>query len=193
MTHTPATDPVSAREFATRLFNRAAQAGMLEPRHPGNTPLTRQIETTARNWVETVRAQLDTAPPGDALDLIVSYDLVHRVAYRRPADTDTVNRCVMRAFEAHLHGDTTVDKYALYRTVAQQLRARNTVFFGRPLQWASAMLAKWYANFRTGISEVAQPAYDTRQQVDILLGENLRAFDPDPALYKHRLTLLQPL
>lgn len=75
-----------------------------------------------------------------------AYDLAHRLAYCSPADRSILNRHLLEAFDARIHGNKTVDEYVLYRCIDRRLLQRDKVFFDKPLVWTSHCLSDWFAN-----------------------------------------------
>ncbi len=139
---------------------------------------TSALRKTAKTWLTETTVALPTYTPGSALTITNCYDLIHRIAYRTPANQAILNRYILRALEASLHKDPSVDLYQLHRTVTDQITNHNPTFLAaRPLQWQCQYLDHWHKQFRYGRSLTPLSPYDTIQRVSILLTANLWPYE----------------
>lgn len=142
----------------------------------------------ARSWVDAVRARLDAMPPGEAMEMLEPYDLMYRVGHRRPMPRELADRHILRAFEARLTGDETVNEYHLYRLVRDQLKRKNPVYYDRPLQWYIATLDRWYETMRCPGGADTLPDLDIIEILGLLMSEDLTPFTPgDQDRFKRQL------
>ena len=51
---------------------------------------------------------------------------------------------IVADFEARIRGDKSIDPYLLYRGINAGIAKRDPRYLGRPLQWSTAMLDRWY-------------------------------------------------
>lgn len=178
------TDITSVRESAKSLIESAAACGLLTSVKTRQSAEGQSIIATARVWVDKVSRHFQCYSPGEALSILSSFDVLHRVVYLQPADKNTTNQIKKEALDAYIHGDKSVDVYDLYEAIGVELRSHNIAFIDRPLAWSSEALGRWYRNFSSGKSAMSQSPYDTMRQVRILLDEDLFAFAPDPVHFK---------
>lgn len=203
---TPAPSPDDLSGLASLIFAEASVAGMLV--NPGPlTPDMRAVRESAREWIEKVETSIDAFTPGDALALTGPFDMIHRIAFGRPARAPFLDRYRLAAFEARIRGDKTVCPYTLHRIISAEIKRGNPLYLGRPLDWKSDLLRRWHTLHRFGPSLTPTPMRqqphpsdesrmqtaanaddDTRQRVAILLESDLYAFEAsnEPA-YKLRL------
>ena len=126
--------------------------------------------------------------PGEALHHLLETDLLHQNRYGTHADRSHLDWIILDAFEAYIRGDKTVDVYELQAAIAQQLRRRNKVFLGRPLQWNSLILSRWHRQFRNGRPIVPMTEEDRRARVTALLAADLWPFETrNTSVYKQQL------
>lgn len=131
------------------------------------------LQTVAKEWIRQTDKVIDSHAPADALEVISFYDLIHRIAYGRPALPEIINRHVLRAFDSMIRGDKDIDRYTLFRQIALGLNRKDKAYTGRPLQWHSICLDRWHTQFNSGFSSEPLSEYDTIQRVSILLESNL--------------------
>ena len=165
----------------------------------------KRVRRESKDWLKAVRKQIDIMPVGDALKLLGTYDSVHRVAYGTPSDPTFLNRYTMAAFESRIRGNKEVDPYILYRQINAGIVRRDPLYLGRPLQWSTAILDRWYkelsgsysnqsgginnrskgsTNLNTGCcsfngeaSKVADTLYDRLQKASILMETDLWVYE----------------
>ncbi len=182
--------------FASQILEKANSIGLFLQGTSRQSREAVRIISLARDWVNTVRTHIPTYSAGDALMLTDAYDLMHRIAFRRPADNEYLNSIRLAAFEARIHGDKTVDEYALYRTIRSAVLRGDTAFLGRPAKWMCLCTDRWHKRLSAMLSHSvlaadAHPAadYDTLQQAAILMEADLRAYEgSNQTAFKRRLS-----
>lgn len=179
-------DPYDIGGFVSLISQAAINIGVANSclRHTVDGNRLKQI---ANKLVRRLDTELPRMSVGDAFMIISSYDFAHRVAYGRGAEQAVVNRYILNAFESMIHGDKSIDEYAMYGTIEQSIRLLNRAFIDRPLRWSSICLERWYKNFMTGKAKEPMSDYDTIMTVSILLDANLDCFvgNSGEALKKH--------
>ena len=175
-----------ANNFAKRIFLAANNLDLFVSRRCC-TQEEREVKAIAKEWICRVEEAIDNMSAGDALTVISSFDIIHRIGYNIPANQSYVDKYKLGAFEAYIRGDKSVDQYILYDAISEEIRRRNKAYFDRPLDWQSLCLDRWHKNFRTGKSAIPQSDYDTIHQITALLNADLWAFDPEQTAFKHRL------
>lgn len=186
MTATDYTDATQTVRAAADIIADTARRGL---------PASPALRHAARAWIDAVDTHITCMSAADALAVIVHYDILHRIARGTAAPADTLNRHILAAFRAMTHGDTTVDQYTLFSAISDALnRRRDPAYLGAPLQWYSTTLARWHSQLspraprgeaapsgeathpsRSG--EAAPTDYDTARRIDLLLHEDLTAFE----------------
>ncbi len=177
----------------TALCKTANDAGIfLHDDDPARDRLTlKRVRRESKDWLKAVRKQIDTIPVGDALKLLGTYDSVHRVAYGTPVDPAFLNKYTMAAFESRIRGNQEVDPYILYRQINAGIARRDPLYLGRPLQWSTTILDRWYKELSGGYNtfgggqsrsgkESDKPAdtlYDRLQKASILMETDLWAYE----------------
>lgn len=132
-------------------------------------------ETTV--WINNVKRRIDSYSAADALRLADLFDFMHRIASQRPADTTFINRIILRAFDARIHGDKTVDEYILYRAIRAAVNRRDKAFLGRPLDWLCISEEQWYNEASLGYEHTTLSAYDIINRTSILLESDLFVYE----------------
>lgn len=193
MTATDYTDATQAVRAAADIIADTARRGL---------PASPALRHAARAWIDAVDTHIAGMSAADALTVIVHYDILHRIARGTAAPADTLNRHILAAFRAMTHGDTTVDQYTLFSAISDALnRRRDPAYLGAPLQWYSTTLARWHrqlsprgeATHPSHSGEAAPSDYDTARRIDLLLHEDLTAFEGtnQPAYKSHLQSRLQ--
>lgn len=155
--------------FASLLCRHASDCGLfVSGLHP--SAHIQKIKTAAREWITEVNRRLPMMSPGDAFSIMSGYDIVHRIAFNASSDPRFINRHVIRAFDAMIAGDETVDSYAMYRHITAALRGHDKTYLGRPLQWTSACLDQWYNRFKTALSRPFTQPNDKALTVGEIVG-----------------------
>lgn len=175
-----------AKAFGLQILSYANEAKMFVTTRPC-TCKQEKIKDIAKEWVCRVEDTIAAISPSHALELIEIFDIVHRIGYNIPAKTAFLDRYKLRAFEAYVHGDTSVDQYILFNAISAELARHNEAYYGRPLDWYVRTLEGWYRNFRTGRSAIPQSDRDILCQVTALLRADLTAFIPSSKAFKQIL------
>jgi len=163
-------DPIDVESYVGLMI----QAGNeLDAFMPDFRPIVewKQVRKTAREVTGRLEALFPSMPPAQKMMSETAYDLAHRLAYYSPADRSILNRHLLEAFDARIHGDKTVDEYVLYRCIDRRLFQRDTVFLDKPLAWTSHCLSDWFANQNKRKSD-----YDQISQTTILLDSHLSVY-----------------
>ncbi len=164
-------------EEASRIINRADDLRLFLNDTSRQSREAIEIVRLASEWVKTVESGFNSYTPGDALLLTDHYDLMHRVAFRLPADKKVLDRIILRAFDARIHGDKSVDEYILYKAVERRIWQREKAFLDKPLTWLSLSLGEWHKQALKGFDHAELSDYDIISRVNILLNTDLTAFE----------------
>lgn len=105
--------------------------------------LSSHDETSADSYCISRSCQ-QPLTPSQALAIVSHYDLIHRIAYRTPAPVGILNTHTLRAFEALVHGDTSIDSVVLFPLIQAGIDRRDPAYLDRPLRWLSHTLARWH-------------------------------------------------
>ena len=115
---------------------------------------------------------------------------------------------ILADFEARIRGDKSIDPYLLYRGINAGIAKRDPRYLGRPLQWSTSMLDRWYKDITganpgssshgatTAPREVeGTTLYDLLQKAAILMETDLWFYEgANQKAFKQRLfTSLRPL
>lgn len=174
-------------DFALLICQSASQGGMFL-KDEQDKELLEHVRTVAKEWVKEIRLRIASMPVSDALEVIQTFDLVHRIAYGKAADVDFINKYTLKAFEARIHGDQTVNEYTLFRQIAVGLNRRDPAYLDRPLEWYTLSLDRWYKEFSGAERPRQLSVYDTIQQVNILLESDLWAYETrNQLIFKRQL------
>ncbi|MDE6460519.1 MAG: hypothetical protein K2K52_06790, partial [Paramuribaculum sp.] len=135
-----------------------------------------------------IEQQLPRISPADALTAIATFDIIHRIAHGAPANPQLINKYTLRAFDALISGDKTIDEYTLFRQIGMGIRRKDPAYTDKPLRWHSLSLARWHKQFANAEPVGNLSDYDTAQRVSILLSSDLWALETrNEAAFKHRL------
>lgn len=174
-------------DFAFLICQSASQGGMFLKDEQDKEMLER-VRTVAKEWVKEIRLRIASMSDSDALEVIHTFDLVHRIAYGKAADVNFINKYTLKAFEARIHGDQAVNEYTLFRQIAVGLNRRDPAYLDRPLEWYTLSLDRWYKEFSDSERPPQLPIYDTIQQVNILLESDLWAYETrNQSIFKRQL------
>lgn len=175
-------------ESASQMLASANELGLFMTQTSRQSVNARRFVEDATVWISNVRKQIDVYPIGKALALIDVYDLLHRVTYLRPADRGFINGIILKALEARIHGDRSVDEYVLYRAIRSGIGRKDKAFFDRPLQWLCLTEESWYNEATKGYDRSRLSDYDILNRAAILLETDLFAFEgSNQTAFKHRL------
>ena len=115
---------------------------------------------------------------------------------------------ILADFEARIRGDKSIDPYLLYRGINAGIAKRDPRYLGRPLQWSTSMLDRWYKDItgaNTGSSSHGASTasrevegatlYDLLQKAAILMETDLWFYEGanQKAFKQHLFTSLRPL
>ena len=177
-----------ATGYATLILSVANDAGMLYP--TGNKQSYEAIQTIklAKEWVYNVRTNICKMEAGHAMDMLAPYDLMHRLAHHSSTPKAFADEYLLKAFEARVHGDRSVNEYHLYRFIKEKLERRDRTYFGPLLEWYSVSLDRWFKKFKNGLSTENLSDYDALEIISVLISEDLFAFvGHDQNTFKRRL------
>lgn len=164
-------------EEARKIFNQANDLFLFLPDTSRQTREARKVLRNAFDWVKIVEGRLNFYSVGDALKLTDAYDLMHRMAYNQPADKETINKIILKAFAALIHGDKDVDPYVLFKAIERHARHREQAFLDKPLTWTCRCLDEWHKQAVKGFDLTYLSDYDILSRVNILLDADLYAFE----------------
>ena len=182
-----------AIRYAMLLCIASREAAALIP--SGNLSSITRIRRSSRQWIEKAEQSLPGYTPGEALETIVAYDFIHRLAYNAAPIPDLIDRHVLRAFEAMLQGDDTINKFTLFRRITFGLRRKSPLYTGRPLKWQSHQLARWHKEIKNNLNhqrDINTPNNQTNKEdiekISILLESDLFPFEgTNEAVFKQTL------
>lgn len=175
-------------ESASQMLASANELGLFMTQTSRQSVNARRFVEDATVWISNVSKQIDSYPVGKALALIDVYDLLYRVTYQRPADRGFVNGIILKALEARIHGDKSVDEYELYRAIRSGIGRKDKAFFNRPLQWFCLTEESWYNEAVKGYDRSRLSDYDILNRAAILLETDLFAFEgSNQTAFKRRL------
>ncbi len=175
-------------ESASQMLASANELGLFMSQTSRQSVNARRFVEDATVWISNVRKQIDAYPIGKALALIDVYDLLYRITYQHPADRNFVNGIILKALEARIHGDRSVDEYVLYRAIRSGIGRKDKAFFDRPLQWLCLTEESWYNEAVNGYDRSRLSDYDILNRAAILLETDLFAFEgSNQTTFKRRL------
>lgn len=172
--------------FATLILAHANQSGIIGGTASRQSREVIHITETAKRWVNGVKYMLPEMSVADAFKLVDLYDLIHRIGFRKPADTSFIDKLILDAFDARIHGDKSVDEYSLYYAIDIQIRKKNRKFLDKPLRWLSISLDRWYRDFKNN-DWMELSDYDILRQCCVLLRADLFVFDANQDDFKKKL------
>ena len=171
-----------AIRYAMLLCIASREAAALIP--SGNLSSITRIRRSSRQWIEKAEQSLPGYTPGEALETIVAYDFIHRLAYNAAPIPDLIDRHVLRAFEAMLQGDATINKFTLFRRISFGLQRKSPLYTGRPLKWQSHQLARWHKEIKNNLKNQGdintpnnQSNKEDIEKISILLESDLLPFE----------------
>lgn len=169
-------DAADATGYATLILTMANEAGLFADKTNSQSYEGIQVRKHAADWIYNIKSRIDRMPAGDALEILAPYDFMYGLAHNSPAPKAFTDEYVLKAFEARINGDTTVDEYYLYRIISSELAKKNKPFFDRPLKWHTMSIERWYKTFMYGRAIENLSDYDTIEIVSILMSEDLFVF-----------------
>ena len=174
-------------QCAGAICQAANDSGMFSSAYPMGREFSR-IRLSAKEWLREIDSRLNKLSPAEGLEAIGSYDIIHRIGYGKPASPETINKHVLRAFDAMIHGNTSVDQYAVYKAIAEGLRRRDPEYFDKPLSWLTTIEERWYKEAKCGYALNNLPASDIISRVSILLRADHTAYEGrNQSAFKHQL------
>lgn len=175
-------------ESASQMLASANELGLFMSQTSRQSVNARRFVEDATVWISNVRKQINAYPIGKAQALIDVYDLLYRITYQHPADRNFVNGIILKALEARIHGDRSVDEYVLYRAIRSGIGRKDKAFFDRPLQWLCLTEESWYNEAVKGYDRSRLSDYDILNRAAILLETDLFAFEgSNQTTFKRRL------
>lgn len=176
-------NPDDINGFVALLCHEGNELGMFKPTF-NPTSESRYLRQTAGEMVSRLYECLSGMTPADSLKIIQSYDLAHRLAYKVAGNPRLINRCLLGAFDAMIHGDKDIDEYSMYREIDQKIRQKDNLYFGKPLTWNCLSTERWFRH----IDNETDSDYDKISRVGLLLGTDLFVYvGNDQEQYKHSL------
>lgn len=177
-------DPAAVVGFVSRLCQAGSDCGMAAAEFAPSRE-SNEVRRVAAEVVRNLDRFMPSMTPANAFHIVEAYDLAHRLAYATPADANTLNAYVLRAFDAMLHGDNTVDRYDMFRTIRRAIARRDRAYFDLPLQWTVLVEEQWYREAKAALSSSAHAAYGKASATDydiinrtaILLQSDLYAYE----------------
>lgn len=180
-------NPSDIGGFVSLLYQTAGSIGMTSPGFK-HTRESNEIRSLANKAVRKLDDYMPRMSAADALITINPYDFAHRLAYSTPADRKIRNGYVLKAFDAMIHGDKTVDEYAMFREIRLSVSNRDKSYYDKPLYWNSISLERWHKEATRGYKRSGLSDYDIINRVSILLESDLMAFEGShQASFKIRL------
>lgn len=162
---------------AKSIVHRANEADLFTLTRPSNQ-IVKSVISDAKNWVLEVEDNIEKYSARDALIIAGGlYDLIHRIGFNRPSKPEFINVYVLKALDAFIKGDKTVDEYDLFRAIDAGLNRKDNAYSSKALQWHSLCLSRWYRQFKNGSSLEQLSDYDKQQQLSILIISDLYAFE----------------
>lgn len=181
------TNPVEIRGLVSHLCRLADEAGMSTPDFKP-TRESSEIRSLAGKIVKKLDNQLPQMPVAEAFNTLSAYDFAHRLAYRTPADRKFINGFALRAFDAMIHGDKTVDEYEMYRHIRRCVALRDKDYLDKPLKWTCLSLEYWHKEASRAYEHSSLTDYDIINRVTILLESDLYAYEGhNQHQFKHHL------
>lgn len=163
-------DPMDVESYVGLMIQAGNELGAFMPDFRPIAEWSR-VRKTAREVTGRLEALFQSMLPAQKMMCETAYDLAHRLAYYCPADQSILNKHLLEAFDARIHGDKTVDEYVLYRCIDRRLFQRDKAFFDKPLIWTSYCMSDWFKS-----QDKRKSDYDRISQTTILLDSNLGAF-----------------
>ncbi len=163
-------DPMDVESYVGLMIQAGNELGAFMPDFRPTAEWIR-VRKAAKEMTGRLEALFLSMSSAQKMMCETAYDLAHRLAYYSPADQSILNRHLLEAFDARIHGDKTVDEYVLYRSIDRRLFQRDKAFFDKPLVWTSYCLSDWFKS-----QDKRKSDYDRISQTTILLDSRLDAF-----------------
>ncbi len=146
-----------------------------------------QVIKAARQWIAGVERCVDALPARQIITALSPFDLLHRMAYGRPASAKFLDDRYMHVFNAKIRGDNNIFDTELFGVISRGLSRRGVVYSDRPLLWYSATLDRWIQLCGTATKFDGMPLDEALSIAASLIDNDLIAFVPDQDAFKHRL------
>ncbi len=146
-----------------------------------------QVIKAARQWIAGVERCVDALPARQIITALSPFDLLHRMAYGRPASAKFLDDRYMHVFNAKIRGDNNIFDTELFGVISRGLSRRAVVYSDRPLLWYSATLDRWMQLCGTATKFDGMPLDKALSIAASLIDNDLIAFVPDQDVFKHRL------
>ena len=163
-------DPTDVQSYVELMIQAGNELDALMP-DSSPTAEWNRVRRTAKEVTKRLEASFPSMSPAQKMMSEVAYDLAHRIAYYKPADQRILNRNLLEAFDARIHGDKTVDEYILYWRIDRRIFQRDKAFFDKPLTWTSLCLQDWFEN-----QDKRKPDYDQISRTTIPLDSQLGVY-----------------
>lgn len=169
-------DPYEIGGFISRLLNIAGQISMFMPgfKPSAQSNALRHIANKTVRKLDQVMPRMSTAK---AFMIVSAYDFAHRLAYLVPANQSTLNKYILNAFNAMLHGNKEINEYAIFREIRRRLSTHDKEYFDRPLQWLCHCEQRWHKEAANRFENTNLSDYDILSRVNILLESDLFAYE----------------
>ena len=164
-------------DFAIQLMNVGNSLGVLSGEKRLQSREAVAIYQATKGWVNTVKKQFLTMSPAEALQLVDTYEIMHRIAFQCSANAGELDRIKLAAFDAMLHSDKNVDEYIMFRVIRNEVSKRNKAFFDKPLTWSCISEERWHKEAVEGFDRNVLTDYDIISRVTILLESDLFAYE----------------
>lgn len=164
-------------EEASRILNRADDLRLFLNDTSRQSREAKEVVRLATEWVRMVEECFNSLTPGEALLLADYYALMHMVAFRSLADKALLDRIILNAFDARIHGDKSVNEYILYKAIECRVWQREQAFLDKPLTWLGLCISEWHKQALKGFAHTELSDYDIICRVNILLDTDLAAFE----------------
>lgn len=141
------------------------------------TKETNQVQFLAKKVVAELNESMPKMSVADAFMVTSAYDFAYRLAYFASPDSNSLNKYILAAFDAMIHGDKAINEYEMYKAIAQGLRRRDRAYFDKPLSWLTTIEERWYKEAKRGFNTSALSDYDITNRLTILLRTDLTAYE----------------
>jgi len=121
---------------AQQLIRHLQQEG--EFNYAGNTPTPGNIalREQARQWVDSFQRQISDIPPANLITALELYNILYRVANRRPPDRRKIARHYITLLNLYLAGDKSIPSNDLRAAISREVNIyHNPDFDGIPANW----------------------------------------------------------
>lgn len=161
-------DPLDIGGFVSLLCQIGGSLGMAVP---GFRPTadSNEIRRLANVVARKLECKLPQMSSSSAFVSVSLYDFAHRLAYMVGAERAVLNKYVLKAFDALIHGDSSVDEYAMFREIKRGISRRDPVFMTKPLSWNCICEERWKKEACRGNGFTGLADYDILNRLSILM------------------------